>query len=392
MAATMFWRRTRIHSHRILGSRRNSNAVLGSLSVKPTGQEKLTIDAAILQHAATQPRPIHLHDLVKWKQFNGKSPPTEDLLLNARYVIEELTTRLARRLDAMRSLPLIVVLNPHVSEIYNIYYNSFRVMSSMEPPRNTSENEKLVEILRSLVHFHSDTIPTLAKGFSQCKDLLGVETINDILLNHLKARIGTRILAEHHIGLTNPIGDNFVGCIQTDLNPASVCEQTAKTVAELVGVQFGAYPALKIDLGRDVQLAYPPNHLEYILMELLKNSFRAVCLHGDSFAEQNPITVTVIKSGLGVIIRIRDRGGGIVPGTEEELFQFAQTTVERDSEGLVEGEDVSLAGLGYGLPLSKAYAEFFGGKLQLQSYHGWGTDVYLTLKSPMTSGYHRDIL
>lgn len=357
----------------------------------PTGKEKQAIDAAILHHAATQPRSIHLHGLANWNQLNCKGPSPEGLLANAKYVIEELTTRLAQRLDAMRSLPFIVVLNPHLSEIYNIYYNSFRVMSTLKPPQNTAENERLVEILQSLVHFHSDTIPTLAEGFSQCRDILGVATINNILLNHLKARIGTRTLAEHHIGLTDPIGPNFVGCIQTDLNPASVCEQTANTVSELAGVQFGTFPSLKIDLGRDVQLAYPPNHLEYILMELLKNSYRAVSSLGDTFAEQNPITVTVIKSSLGVIIRIRDRGGGIVPGTEEQLFQFAQTTVEREREGLVEGEDVSLAGLGYGLPLSKAYAEFFGGKLQLQSYHGWGTDVYLTLKSPMTSGYHKGI-
>jgi len=44
------------------------------------------------------------------------------------------------------------------------------------------------------------------------------------------------------------------------------------------------------------------------------------------------------------------------------------------------GQADDLAGLGYGLPLSKAYAEFFDGRVEIQSLWGWGTDVYLKLK------------
>jgi signal transduction histidine kinase len=40
----------------------------------------------------------------------------------------------------------------------------------------------------------------------------------------------------------------------------------------------------------------------------------------------------------------------------------------------------SLAGLGYGLPLGRAYAEYFGGGIEVQSLWGWGTDVYLSLR------------
>jgi len=44
------------------------------------------------------------------------------------------------------------------------------------------------------------------------------------------------------------------------------------------------------------------------------------------------------------------------------------------------GGTSSIAGLGYGLPLSRAYAEHFGGGIQVQSLYGWGTDVYLRLR------------
>ena len=44
------------------------------------------------------------------------------------------------------------------------------------------------------------------------------------------------------------------------------------------------------------------------------------------------------------------------------------------------GSSNALAGLGYGLPLGRAYAEYFGGGLSVQSLSGWGADVYLRLR------------
>ena len=36
-------------------------------------------------------------------------------------------------------------------------------------------------------------------------------------------------------------------------------------------------------------------------------------------------------------------------------------------------------GLGYGLPISRAYARYFGGDLSLVPMEGWGTDAFLHL-------------
>lgn len=146
---------------------------------------------------------------------------------------------------------------------------------------------------------------------------------------------------------------------------------------------------------------------------LLKNAFRATIESGHS---SEPIVVTIAAepysktsdpptptSGIkplgdavpGVTIRIRDRGGGISPTNLPNIFSYSFTTFSEDDElpgdnggGGMEalkaisyaGDTSTIAGLGYGLPLGRAYAEYFGGRIAVQSLWGWGTDVYLNLK------------
>lgn len=40
-----------------------------------------------------------------------------------------------------------------------------------------------------------------------------------------------------------------------------------------------------------------------------------------------------------------------------------------------------MAGLGFGLPLSRLYARYFGGDLSLVNIPGYGVDVFLKLKA-----------
>ena len=80
-------------------------------------------------------------------------------------------------------------------------------------------------------------------------------------------------------------------------------------------------------------------------------------------------------------IRIRDRGGGISPSNLPSIWAYSFTTFSDDQlldhnhndhalnaiSGAAGGESSSLAGLGYGLPLGRAYAEHFGGSITVQS-------------------------
>ena len=164
----------------------------------------------------------------------------------------------------------------------------------------------------------------------------------------------------------------------------------------------------------DTNFAYVPVHLEYIITELLKNAFRATIESRPGGRERcHPIVITVAAAppmapGTGgvlpqpedsaprITIRIRDRGGGISPEHLPKIWSYSFTTFSHGSPSspyssysdalntIAAGggpeAGSTIAGLGYGLPLSRAYAEYFGGGIGLQSLWGWGTDVYLSLK------------
>lgn len=302
-------------------------------------------------------------------------------------------------------------------------------------------------MLADLVETHAHTIPTLARGFLECRRYINPAEVTRFLDEHLRARIGTRLIAEQHIALhtsSQPHQDShskfqpttlpssFIGVIDTSLQPASIVNTCGNFVSDICELKYGVRPTWIIDGEPNTTFAYVPVHLEYIITELLKNAFRATVESGKS---QEPVVITIAAEpesprgspgaldnnrkleGMGtregsdenppikpfddpapgVTIRIRDRGGGISPEVLPNIWSYSFTTFsdadelpgQTSSSGNMDalnaisgagGENSSIAGLGYGLPLGRAYAEYFGGGIGVQSLYGWGCDVYLRLK------------
>ena len=333
-----------------------------------------------------------------------------------------------------------MVSNPNVTQIYNNYLHSLSTLLPYQERHITSLEDEIqfTEVMADLVQTHSNTIPVLARGFLECRKYISPAIVTRFLDEHLRARIGTRLIAEQHIALhlsSQPHRDpkkyhahnehpSYIGVIDTSLCPAEVIWDCEHFVAEICELNYGVRPSLEINGQAGLKITHVPAHLEYILTELLKNAFRATV---ESGKEHEPIEITIAASpqsaighnlespqlvelddvrgpGLGdrsvseviptvpgVTIRIRDRGGGISPENFQNIWNYSFTTFREDESpnGNIDalnaisgagGEGSSLAGLGYGLPLSRAYAEYFGGGIALQSLWGWGTDVYLNLK------------
>ncbi|KAL7933801.1 histidine kinase [Trichoderma chlorosporum] len=399
-------------------------------------------DAEITALAKLPQHPLRLADLVR----QGRPPLSErSLLASANFTLSLIPIRLAHRLQALQNLPYIVVSNPNISQIFNNYLHSLSTLlpyweaASKGQAITTLDNEiQFTNVLAELVATHTDTIPVLAKGFLECRKYISPEEVTRFLDEHLRARIGTRLISEQHIALhfsSQPHFDpgasptpcpehpTYIGVIDTALKPALIIESCAGFVADICELRYGIRPKLIINGEPETTFAFLPMHLEYIITELLKNAFRASI----ESKSTEPIVVTiapepplkhqpgdhpdikppsedlgVFKSDAikplddnapGVTIRIRDRGGGIPPEVLPNIWSYSFTTFSEDDDvpssnandglGAIATASTggsSIAGLGYGLPLSRAYAEYFGGGIAVQSLYGWGTDVYLRLK------------
>jgi len=158
---------------------------------------------------------------------------------------------------------------------------------------------------------------------------------------------------------------------------------------------FGITPEVVLEGNLNFTFPFIASHLEYILLELLKNAMRATIEHKRKisklhFPDLPSITILIAPGKEIVTIRISDQGGGIPPEFHSRIWQYGFTTMKKvgeDKHGLgiigtsFEEIHTPMAGLGFGLPLSRLYAKHFGGNLRLSSMEGYGTDAYLSLDS-----------
>ena len=400
---------------------------------------------------------LRLADLVK----HGWPPLSEKALLqSANFSLDLIPVRLARRLHALRNLPYIVVSNSNIRQIYDNYRHSLQALlplwqrhsghSGSSAVSTLDQEIAFTDELAELVTSHQNTIPILAQGFLESRKYISPAHVTAFLDEHLRARIGTRLIAEQHIALhlsSRPFTGSesssesaqkrgqeagrppasYIGIIDTQLKPTRTIDSCAEFVADICELKYGVRPQWRIDGEPDTTFAYVPMHLEYIVTELLKNAFRAVVenrMHRepvvitiapepsvglsskDKYAndatradttQEDPKILPLDENASGVTIRIRDRGGGISADVLPNIWSYSFTTFsDLDDDMPNDGSDLgsgglnlisstnsggsSIAGLGYGLPLSRAYAEYFGGGIAVQSLYGWGTDVYLRLK------------
>lgn len=101
--------------------------------------------------------------------------------------------------------------------------------------------------------------------------------------------------------------------------------------------------------------------------------------------------MTIASNDIDFIIRISDRGGGIAHDLVDLVTQYHFTTANREDsrfdrnlfDNMMQDSSTRASpmhGFGFGLPTSRAYAEYLNGKLTIESMQGIGTDIYLRLR------------
>ncbi|KAL6247135.1 [Pyruvate dehydrogenase (acetyl-transferring)] kinase isozyme 2 [Rhinocladiella similis] len=261
------------------------------------------------------------------------------------------------------------------------------------PPVLAEYNRKFARTLEMIKRRHDPVVTTVAQGINEWKrkqQRMQIDSsIQSFLDRFYMSRIGIRMLIGQHIALTEQQSHrhpNYVGIICTKTNVKELAEEAIENARFVCEDHYGLFDAPKVQLfcSPNLNFMYVPGHLSHMLFETLKNSLRAVVETHGADKEEFPVTKVIVAEGKeDITIKISDEGGGIPRSAIPLVWTYMYTTVDTTPE-LDPGFNASdfkapMAGFGYGLPISRLYARYFGGDLKLISMEGYGTDVYLHL-------------
>jgi len=259
------------------------------------------------------------------------------------------------------------------------------------PPSVYEYNDKFTSLIENIKRRHDPTVTTVAQGILDWKRSRNVSSIGTDVQGWLDrfymSRIGIRFLIGQHIALnTLQSHEDYVGIICTRSNVHDICHEAIENARFVCEEHYAMFKGPPVDLICPKELSFPyvPGHLSHIVFELLKNSLRAVVERCGLSDESNlpPIKVVVVEGKEDITIKISDEGGGIPRSAIPLIWTYMYTTMEnQDIDQDFQSTDFKapMAGFGYGLPLSRLYARYFGGDLRLISMEGYGTDVYIHL-------------
>ncbi|CAL5220332.1 g2325 [Coccomyxa viridis] len=322
----------------------------------------------------------------------GANPIERQLLLSAQFLHKELPVRLAHRVAELENLPFGLSAKVPVLKVRDWYVESFKELREFKPIRDAESELKFTGLLRHIYHRHRNVVPVMAMGVAELKRELKAEggltelpEIHQFLDGFYMSRIGIRILIGQHIALHEPQQKDHIGMICTRCTPRQVAEDAIHEARGICMREKAAAPEVTVYGDPKFSFAYVPSHLHHMTFELVKNSLRAV---NDRFEDSDdippPVRVVVAEGDEDVTIKVSDEGGGIPRSGLPRIWTYLYSTAESplpELDDTNEGEDspAVLAGYGYGLPISRLYARYFGGDLQVISMEGFGCDAYLHL-------------
>ena len=252
------------------------------------------------------------------------------------------------------------------------------------PPELQDYNKRFADTLNQIKRRHDGVVTTVAQGILEYKrkrQRMQIDNnIQSFLDRFYMSRIGIRMLIGQHIALTDQShhkDPSYVGIICTKTNVKDLAEEAIENARFVCEDHYGLFDAPKVQLvcPDNLSFMYVPGHLSHMLFETLKNSLRAVVeTHGQD-KEDFPVTKVVIAEGKeDITIKISDEGGGIprsaIPLVWTYMYTTVDTTPSLDPDFDKSDFKAPMAGFGYGLPISRLYARYFGGDLKLISMEG----------------------
>ena len=378
---------------------------LSSSAISPTDQEAIRQasfepqTSVSLQALMRTGRGEYLHKTFGPDSLDRHAATELVLIQVASFLRRELPIRLAHRIQDLEGVPLLRDMRS-VQQVRDLYVKSFLELTAFDSKLQTAEQEEaFAQLLTSIYERHSKVLVQMAQGAYEFRKAVRQDQrpdfelqadTHDFLDRFYLCRIGIRVLIGQYLALRQPPVEHYVGIICSQTSPYEIVKRAIDDAAFMCTRKYGEAPEVIMSGRLDLTFPYVPTHLHYILLELLKNSMRAtVEWHGVD--GDFPAIKVIIADGADnedVVIKVSDEGGGIPRSNTQKIWSYLFTTADPAiQEGMVgtnqdvdHGIDSPLAGLGYGLPISRSYCRYFGGDLSIMSMEGYGTDafVYLT--------------
>ncbi|XP_005573544.3 pyruvate dehydrogenase (acetyl-transferring) kinase isozyme 1, mitochondrial isoform X3 [Macaca fascicularis] len=296
------------------------------------------------------------------------------------FLRQELPVRLANIMKEISLLPDNLLRTPSVQLVQSWYIQSLQELLDFKD-KSAEDAKAIYDFTDTVIRIrnrHNDVIPTMAQGVIEYKESFGVDPVTSqnvqyFLDRFYMSRISIRMLLNQHSllfggkGKGSPSHRKHIGSINPNCNVVEVIKAKSP--------------------GQPIQVVYVPSHLYHMVFELFKNAMRATMEHHANRGVYPPIQVHVTLGNEDLTVKMSDRGGGVPLRKIDRLFNYMYSTAPRPR--VETSRAVPLAGFGYGLPISRLYAQYFQGDLKLYSLEGYGTDAVIYIKALSTDSIER---
>lgn len=315
----------------------------------------------------------------------------------------ELKVRIAHRLRDFLFLPYKVMANPSVRLLYEKYADAYTMHEDFGELSSLCHATKYWLALAAVFQENQHITRLLGHGRYELVSLDPelASTVDAFFDRFFVSRIGTHLLGAHFLNLgPMPEGARKPGGVAMGvLQPTSPAGFVRDLSTSLAASGRSSRVPVDVEDAVGAPILYIPGHLRAVLREVLQNAMTATAsVAREQGREPAPVRVRVNRGQFGVFVTVSDRGGGIpclekvwrwgrdpsepaagasgasAAGAEEPTE--AEASEDGASVMAQEGRSMSLP-LGFGLPLARLTARYFGGDVRLQTLVGYGTNAYI---------------
>jgi pyruvate dehydrogenase kinase 2/3/4 len=380
--------------------------------------------------AMEAPTPLTLQQMRSFADAGNKLR-----IVSAKFLHKELQSRFARAILELSDLPVGLSQTASVQQAISVYRHELMYINSVKPPSTVEEELRFTENLRNAKNRGSNLVPLICYGLHELqttdlgKNALKLESVQVDIQERLDkfflGRIGIRMLIGHHVESLGRMGGR-VHMLNVEEIVHTACDRATKLCIQYMGeaprIEFHAAANMS------APFMYVQSHLHHMVFELVKNAMRATVEHHHHnrrhkrsgkvnrrvrvmdpcsrpldfvipsvedvsgvtiypdvskytvSGEMPPIQIVMCQGNEDLTIKISDEGGGVPRSKWNKLWHYDYTTsppCPPMSSNSYHSFRQHFCGGGYGLPIARLFARYFGGEVTFTSLEGNGSTAFI---------------